>query len=146
MPAVLKKAVKLNSSLTHSPCFPVRYADATEEDLASGDNVCIICREDMVSGCKKLPCNHIFHTSCLRSWFQRQQICPTCRMDVLRQPRPQQQQQQQQPQQQPQQQQSKCFGHYVWDMIKENKNYICCDLNVQCYHKHLLMPLLSLHG
>ena len=33
---------------------------------------------------KKLPCNHIFHASCLRSWFQRQQTCPTCRMDVLR--------------------------------------------------------------
>ncbi len=34
--------------------------------------------------CKKLPCNHIFHVTCLRSWFQRQQTCPTCRMDVLR--------------------------------------------------------------
>ena len=43
-----------------------------------------------MTGCKKLPCNHIFHTSCLRSWFQRQQTCPTCRMDVLRpQPPPQ---------------------------------------------------------
>lgn len=28
---------------------------------------------------KKLPCDHIFHKSCLRSWFQRQQTCPTCR-------------------------------------------------------------------
>lgn len=26
------------------------------------DNVCIICREEMVTGAKKLPCNHIFHT------------------------------------------------------------------------------------
>ena len=66
----------------------VRYPDATPEELAAGDNVCIICREEMVSGCKKLPCNHIFHTSCLRSWFQRQQTCPTCRMDILRQPTP----------------------------------------------------------
>lgn len=33
---------------------------------------------------KKLPCNHIFHTSCLRSWFQRHQTCPTCRLDILR--------------------------------------------------------------
>jgi len=48
--------------------------------------VCIICREEMHLMCKKLPCNHIFHTSCLRSWFQRQQTCPTCRMDVLRLP------------------------------------------------------------
>lgn len=35
------------------------------------------------SGVKKLPCNHIFHPNCLRSWFQRQQTCPTCRTDVL---------------------------------------------------------------
>uniref|UniRef100_A0A8C9VHN1 RING-type E3 ubiquitin transferase n=1 Tax=Scleropages formosus TaxID=113540 RepID=A0A8C9VHN1_SCLFO len=60
------------------------YPDATPEDLQATDNVCIICREEMVTGAKKLPCNHIFHSSCLRSWFQRQQTCPTCRMDVLR--------------------------------------------------------------
>ena len=71
----------------------ISYPDATPEELQQGDNVCIICREEMTTGCKKLPCNHIFHTSCLRSWFQRQQTCPTCRMDVLRpQPLPTQQQ------------------------------------------------------
>ncbi|XP_035825186.1 E3 ubiquitin-protein ligase synoviolin B isoform X2 [Aplysia californica] len=81
------------------------YPDATPEELSSGDNVCIICREEMTTNCKKLPCNHIFHTSCLRSWFQRQQTCPTCRLEVLRMPRPaaaqQAQQQQQQQQAQP---------------------------------------------
>ncbi|MBN3290431.1 SYVN1 ligase, partial [Polypterus senegalus] len=60
------------------------YPDATPEELQATDNVCIICREEMVTGAKRLPCNHIFHASCLRSWFQRQQTCPTCRMDVLR--------------------------------------------------------------
>ncbi|TSK28151.1 E3 ubiquitin-protein ligase synoviolin [Bagarius yarrelli] len=64
------------------------YPDATPEDLQASDNVCIICREEMVTGAKKLPCNHIFHSSCLRSWFQRQQTCPTCRMDVLRASQP----------------------------------------------------------
>ena len=74
-------------------CVLSSYPDATPEELQQGDNVCIICREEMTTGCKKLPCNHIFHTSCLRSWFQRQQTCPTCRMDVLRpQPPPQPQQ------------------------------------------------------
>lgn len=38
----------------------------------------------MYLAAKKLPCNHIFHTSCLRSWFQRHQTCPTCRLDILR--------------------------------------------------------------
>ncbi|KAJ6654200.1 hypothetical protein lerEdw1_007297 [Lerista edwardsae] len=80
------------------------YPDATPEELQAMDNVCIICREEMVTGAKRLPCNHIFHTSCLRSWFQRQQTCPTCRMDVLRaslptqsQPAPEQQEAGQQP-------------------------------------------------
>lgn len=58
---------------------------ATAQDLAENDNTCIICREEMTveAGAKKLPCNHIFHPNCLRSWFQRQQTCPTCRTDVL---------------------------------------------------------------
>lgn len=60
------------------------YPDATVEELAAADNVCIICREEMQAGAKKLPCNHIFHVSCLRSWFQRHQTCPTCRLNVLR--------------------------------------------------------------
>jgi len=78
------------------------YPDATAEELAETDNVCIICREEMVApSAKKLPCGHIFHRNCLRSWFQRQQTCPTCRLDVLRAPgvgglgQGQQQQQQQ---------------------------------------------------
>jgi E3 ubiquitin-protein ligase synoviolin len=32
---------------------------------------------------KKLPCGHIFHFYCLRSWLERQQSCPTCRRTVL---------------------------------------------------------------
>ncbi|XP_018328159.1 E3 ubiquitin-protein ligase synoviolin B [Agrilus planipennis] len=59
------------------------YPDATAEELQNADNVCIICREEMVTASKKLPCNHIFHTACLRSWFQRQQTCPTCRLNIL---------------------------------------------------------------
>ncbi|KAJ8970065.1 hypothetical protein NQ314_001417 [Rhamnusium bicolor] len=62
------------------------YPDATPEELLAADNVCIICREEMITASKKLPCNHIFHTSCLRSWFQRQQTCPTCRLNILRTP------------------------------------------------------------
>ncbi|CAD6996452.1 E3 ubiquitin-protein ligase HRD1 isoform X2 [Ceratitis capitata] len=62
------------------------YPDATPEELRLSDNICIICREDMVNHSKKLPCGHIFHTTCLRSWFQRQQTCPTCRLNILRAP------------------------------------------------------------
>lgn len=64
-----------------------RYPDATAEELETGDSTCIICREEMTAA-KKLPCGHIFHLACLRSWLQRQQTCPTCRIDVLQNNRP----------------------------------------------------------
>ncbi|CAI4223329.1 unnamed protein product [Auanema sp. JU1783] len=61
--------------------FPI----VTSEELAAMDSTCIICREEMTADAqpKRLPCSHVFHTHCLRSWFQRQQTCPTCRTDIL---------------------------------------------------------------
>eukprot|EP00126_Sphaerothecum_destruens_P006962 Sdes_comp19614_c0_seq1m11360 len=59
-----------------------RYPDASLPELAAADNTCIICREEM-SAAKKLPCGHVFHLHCLRSWLERQQTCPTCRSPVL---------------------------------------------------------------
>lgn len=68
------------------------YKAATVEELdALSDKLCIICRDDLIheslhqgpwpSGLdetpKKLPCSHIFHRHCLKSWLERQQTCPT---------------------------------------------------------------------
>ncbi|KAL9944353.1 E3 ubiquitin-protein ligase synoviolin [Verticillium nonalfalfae] len=71
------------------------YADATQEDI-SREDTCIICREEMRPwdpannpGAlqrirpKKLPCGHILHMGCLKSWLERQQVCPTCRRSVV---------------------------------------------------------------
>ena len=46
-----------------------RFRNATEEDLARCDGICIICREEMAPAGrnKKLACNHVFHMHCLRS-------------------------------------------------------------------------------
>ena len=81
-----------------------RYPNATTAEMElMNDKTCIICREEMVSKSeadsteatdgaanrgadnqagpnvtpKKLPCGHIFHFHCLRSWLERQQSCPT---------------------------------------------------------------------
>lgn len=76
-----------------------RYPDASENEIGRED-VCIICREEMrpyvppAQGQavdpvaqrmrpKKLPCGHVLHFACLRSWLERQQICPTCRATVV---------------------------------------------------------------
>ncbi|TIA75032.1 hypothetical protein E3P92_00930 [Wallemia ichthyophaga] len=77
------------------------YKAATVAELdALSDKLCIICRDDLVhasqhpgpwpSGLdetpKKLPCAHIFHRHCLKSWLERQQTCPTCRTSVIPNP------------------------------------------------------------
>lgn len=72
-----------------------RYPNATVEEMERlSDKTCIICREEMEARTeaqiqardsrqgpnetpKKLPCGHIFHFHCLRSWLERQQSCPT---------------------------------------------------------------------
>ncbi|GMR59172.1 hypothetical protein PMAYCL1PPCAC_29367, partial [Pristionchus mayeri] len=67
-----------------------RFPVVTEAELTQIDATCIICREEMTvqSSPKRLPCSHVFHAHCLRSWFQRQQTCPTCRTDILSVRRP----------------------------------------------------------
>lgn len=61
--------------------FPV----VTGAELEAMDATCIICREEMAeeTSPRRLPCTHVFHSHCLRSWFQRQQTCPTCRTEIL---------------------------------------------------------------
>ncbi|XP_069757155.1 E3 ubiquitin-protein ligase AMFR isoform X2 [Narcine bancroftii] len=58
-----------------------RFAAATPEELASNDDDCAICWDSMQSA-RKLPCGHLFHNSCLRSWLEQDTSCPTCRMSL----------------------------------------------------------------
>lgn len=45
-------------------------------------------RRDEGLRAKKLPCGHILHLRCLKSWLERQQMCPTCRRPVVVTPPP----------------------------------------------------------
>ncbi|KAL1837327.1 hypothetical protein VTJ49DRAFT_3986 [Mycothermus thermophilus] len=85
----LHALVRYRQALKHMSQYP----DATAEDLGREDT-CIICREEMRpwnpadptqverSRAKKLPCGHVLHFGCLKSWLERQQVCPTCRRPV----------------------------------------------------------------
>jgi len=47
------------------------------------DQVCAICRDSMENGAKELPCGHLYHLRCIRSWIeQNQNSCPMCRYDL----------------------------------------------------------------
>ncbi|XP_013379354.1 E3 ubiquitin-protein ligase AMFR [Lingula anatina] len=55
-----------------------RFPIASAEQLQANDDKCAICWEKMKSG-RTLPCGHIFHSFCLRSWLEQDVSCPTCR-------------------------------------------------------------------
>merc|ERR1719221_295683 len=61
----------------------MRFPDVTDEEIEQNE-YCVICRDSLFEGSKpkKLPCNHIFHIDCLRSWLVMQQVCPTCRAEI----------------------------------------------------------------
>ncbi|XP_022668593.1 E3 ubiquitin-protein ligase AMFR-like isoform X2 [Varroa jacobsoni] len=54
------------------------YPSATSEQLV---DPCAICWESMLTA-RLLPCSHIFHDSCLRSWLEQDTTCPTCRLQL----------------------------------------------------------------
>ncbi|XP_018597715.2 E3 ubiquitin-protein ligase AMFR-like isoform X1 [Scleropages formosus] len=58
-----------------------RFAVASPEELAANNDDCAICWDSMQTA-RKLPCGHLFHNSCLRSWLEQDTSCPTCRMSL----------------------------------------------------------------
>lgn len=59
-----------------------RYPEVSTEELQALDDICPICHEKLERA-KKLPCGHIFHHSCLRSWLENHHNCPTCRYSLI---------------------------------------------------------------
>jgi hypothetical protein len=58
------------------------YEHVTAEQLAPMNESCAICRERL-DGARRLPCGHMFHFNCLRSWLEYHHSCPTCRRSLL---------------------------------------------------------------
>uniref|UniRef100_A0A6G1SFJ9 E3 ubiquitin-protein ligase AMFR n=1 Tax=Aceria tosichella TaxID=561515 RepID=A0A6G1SFJ9_9ACAR len=54
------------------------FVNATKEDIEKFNDECAICWDSMDSA-RILPCGHLFHNSCLRSWLEQDTSCPTCR-------------------------------------------------------------------
>ncbi|XP_075432999.1 E3 ubiquitin-protein ligase AMFR isoform X2 [Ascaphus truei] len=57
------------------------FAVATPEELEANNDDCAICWDSMQAA-RKLPCGHLFHNSCLRSWLEQDTSCPICRMSL----------------------------------------------------------------
>jgi len=57
------------------------FSMATQEELDKNSDGCAICWDRMDTA-RKLPCGHLFHNTCLRSWLEQDTSCPTCRTSL----------------------------------------------------------------
>ncbi|XP_065832355.1 E3 ubiquitin-protein ligase AMFR-like [Oscarella lobularis] len=76
-----KRIDKHRNFVRVSQSLDTRFPLATKEQLEGNDDNCAICWDKMENA-RLLPCNHLFHLSCLRSWLEQDRSCPTCRVNL----------------------------------------------------------------
>jgi autocrine motility factor receptor len=59
----------------------LNFPMALPTELQTYSDDCAICWEKMDSA-RRLPCGHLFHNFCLRSWLEQDTSCPTCRTSL----------------------------------------------------------------
>lgn len=53
------------------------------ENLTSTNSNCAICQDSISSGaCRIRQCGHVYHRSCISTWFGLNVRCPVCRHDI----------------------------------------------------------------
>ncbi|KZV57434.1 heparanase-like protein 3 [Dorcoceras hygrometricum] len=54
----------------------------------SSDESCSICLEDFQAGCEcvYMPCFHVFHGGCIKTWLRASHYCPVCRYQMPTRP------------------------------------------------------------
>lgn len=50
----------------------------------SANQPCAVCFDQLLVGCEatRLPCSHVYHCGCIRSWLEKSKFCPLCRFEV----------------------------------------------------------------
>ena len=68
----------LKSSLRFAGLPEVLYKPGMDN---VGDDECSICLDDLKPGTRllRLPCGHMYHPDCIRSWFRGHNFCPLCK-------------------------------------------------------------------
>ncbi|XP_042899201.1 E3 ubiquitin-protein ligase AMFR [Parasteatoda tepidariorum] len=76
------KYIRHKNYLRVSRHMESNYPLATKEEIETNNDDCAICWDRMDTA-RKLPCGHMFHSSCLHSWLEQVTNCPTCRTPLV---------------------------------------------------------------
>ncbi|XP_014492535.1 probable E3 ubiquitin-protein ligase HIP1 [Vigna radiata var. radiata] len=63
--------------------LPNNLDGITSEEQES--DLCVICQDEYKNKEEIgiLPCQHKYHTNCIRKWLHEKNVCPVCRSEVL---------------------------------------------------------------
>lgn len=84
--STIEEPVKPAPVALHSDLFARLQRVQVTHPLVDPLDECPVCLAELGFGKEmlvKMPCNHIYHTGCLRRWFSKQSTCPVCRYDCL---------------------------------------------------------------
>ncbi|KAF8648829.1 hypothetical protein HU200_064529 [Digitaria exilis] len=79
--AVLVPWIGIGGGGTMAPA-PAASIDAVPTvEVSEPGEVCAICKEDLplASAARRLPCGHLYHSSCIVPWLEVHNSCPVCR-------------------------------------------------------------------
>ena len=62
---------------------PLQISSEIETFLSPSVQTCSICQDQIVSdGVRLRTCQHVYHRSCVETWFHASVRCPVCRRDI----------------------------------------------------------------
>ncbi|KAI4873453.1 hypothetical protein NFI96_027303 [Prochilodus magdalenae] len=64
----------------------VRTLRRTDPEVEAEENSCAVCIDSFKRGdiVTTLPCNHVFHKTCIEPWLLEHHTCPMCKYDILK--------------------------------------------------------------
>lgn len=80
-----RTSIGLHTTLYSSEQGDVAKRHGDDEDAGDDHRACTICFGPIENGDRvgAIPCNHVFHADCLKTWLARRQVCPLCLRDDI---------------------------------------------------------------
>ncbi|CAB4264572.1 unnamed protein product [Prunus armeniaca] len=79
------KRVRVGSDDKEASCCEEEGRERKRRKVCvSESDSCTVCMEEFNGGSEVacMPCSHVFHDKCIRTWLRQSHYCPVCRFEV----------------------------------------------------------------